>query len=120
MGGVQRTVKNVWVYQIDPARNLLYLKGQVISSAFCRSSAEVFMLWCACYALSYPPATLLSTLQVPGPQGSFLFVKDSIYKKPDRALLPFPTYFSQEGESEEDLEPLVADLGDIDPFMVAD
>jgi len=29
MGGVQRTVKNVWVYQIDPARNLLYLKGQV-------------------------------------------------------------------------------------------
>jgi large subunit ribosomal protein L3 len=31
MGGVQRTVKNVWVYQIDPARNLLYLKGQVTS-----------------------------------------------------------------------------------------
>ncbi|KAM3348594.1 hypothetical protein ACQJBY_022085 [Aegilops geniculata] len=84
MGGVQRTVKNVWVYQIDPARNLLYLKGQV-----------------------------------PGPQGSFLFVKDSIYKKPDRALLPFPTYFSQEGERE-DLEPLIADLGDIDPFMAAD
>lgn len=84
MGGVQRTVKNVWVYQIDPARNLLYLKGQV-----------------------------------PGPQGSFLFVKDSIYKKPDRALLPFPTYFSQEGESE-DMEPLIADLGDVDPFMAAD
>ncbi|BAA92206.1 putative ribosomal protein L3 [Oryza sativa Japonica Group] len=82
MGGVQRTVKNVWVYQIDPARNLLYLKGQV-----------------------------------PGPQGSFVFVKDSIYKKPDIAKLPFPTYFSQEGESE---ELLVADLGDIDPFMVAD
>ncbi|XBI63548.1 hypothetical protein VPH35_043932 [Triticum aestivum] len=84
MGGVQRTVKNVWVYQIDPARNLLYLKGQV-----------------------------------PGPQGSFLFVKDSIYKKPDRALLPFPTYFSQEGELE-DMEPLIADLGDVDPFMAAD
>ena len=32
MGGVQRTVKNVWVYQIDPARNLLYLKGQVTRS----------------------------------------------------------------------------------------
>jgi large subunit ribosomal protein L3 len=44
MGGVQRTVKNVWVYQIDPARNLLYLKGQVISSAFCSTSAEVIML----------------------------------------------------------------------------
>lgn len=84
MGGVQRTVKNVWVYQIDPARNLLYLKGQV-----------------------------------PGPQGSFIFVKDSIYKKPDTALLPFPTYFTREGEPE-DLEPLIADLGDVDPFMAAD
>lgn len=84
MGGVQRTVKNVWVYQIDPARNLLYLKGQV-----------------------------------PGPQGSFVFVKDSIYKKPDTALLPFPTYFTREGEPE-DLEPLIADLGDVDPFMAAD
>ncbi|CAO2203049.1 unnamed protein product [Urochloa humidicola] len=84
MGGVQRTVKNVWVYQIDPARNLLYLKGQV-----------------------------------PGPQGSFVFVKDSIFKKPDTAMLPFPTYFTQEGEPE-GLEPLIADLGDVDPFMAAD
>ncbi|OEL33945.1 50S ribosomal protein L3-2, chloroplastic [Dichanthelium oligosanthes] len=84
MGGVQRTVKNVWVYQIDPARNLLYLKGQV-----------------------------------PGPEGSFVFVKDSIYKKPDTALLPFPTYFTQEGEPEV-LEPLIADLGEVDPFMAAD
>ncbi|RLN22801.1 50S ribosomal protein L3-2, chloroplastic [Panicum miliaceum] len=83
MGGVQRTVKNVWVYQIDPSRNLLYLKGQV-----------------------------------PGPQGSFVFVKDSIFKKPDTTLLPFPTYFTQ-GESEV-LEPLIADLGDVDPFMAAD
>ncbi|WMV09335.1 hypothetical protein MTR67_002720 [Solanum verrucosum] len=28
MGGVQRTVKNVWVYKIDPARNLMWVKGQ--------------------------------------------------------------------------------------------
>jgi large subunit ribosomal protein L3 len=62
---------------------------------------------------------ILSTFQVRGPQGSYIFVKDSIYKKPDRALLPFPTHFSLEGE-EEDSEPLIADLGDIDPFMVAD
>jgi large subunit ribosomal protein L3 len=61
----------------------------------------------------------LPLLQVPGPQGSFVFVKDSIYKKPDTALLPFPTYFTQEGEPE-DLEPLIADLGDVDPFMAAD
>jgi len=30
MGGKQRTVKNVWVYKIDPARNLMWVKGQVI------------------------------------------------------------------------------------------
>ncbi|EYU33103.1 hypothetical protein MIMGU_mgv1a010509mg [Erythranthe guttata] len=29
MGVEQRTVKNVWVYKIDPARNLLWVKGQV-------------------------------------------------------------------------------------------
>lgn len=29
MGGKQRTVKNVWVYKIDPTRNLLWLRGQV-------------------------------------------------------------------------------------------
>ncbi|KAL2459388.1 50S ribosomal protein L3-2 [Forsythia ovata] len=29
MGVEQRTVKNVWVYKIDPARNLMWVKGQV-------------------------------------------------------------------------------------------
>lgn len=29
MGVEQRTVKNVWIYKIDPARNLLWVKGQV-------------------------------------------------------------------------------------------
>ncbi|KAF8392660.1 hypothetical protein HHK36_023009 [Tetracentron sinense] len=29
MGGKQRTVKNVWVYKIDPGRNLMWVKGQV-------------------------------------------------------------------------------------------
>ncbi|KAL4364396.1 hypothetical protein AHAS_Ahas07G0001900 [Arachis hypogaea] len=29
MGGEQRTVKNVWVYKICPARNLMWVKGQV-------------------------------------------------------------------------------------------
>ncbi|XP_057746572.1 50S ribosomal protein L3-2, mitochondrial-like isoform X2 [Arachis stenosperma] len=28
MGGEQRTVKNVWVYKICPARNLMWVKGQ--------------------------------------------------------------------------------------------
>jgi len=29
MGADQRTVKNVWVYKIDPARNLMWVRGQV-------------------------------------------------------------------------------------------
>jgi hypothetical protein len=29
MGADQRTVKNVWVYKVDPARNLMWVKGQV-------------------------------------------------------------------------------------------
>ncbi|XP_065879899.1 large ribosomal subunit protein uL3m [Euphorbia lathyris] len=83
MGGVQRTVKNVWVYKIDPARNLMWVRGQV-----------------------------------PGAVGNFVFIKDAFCKKPDTSSLPFPTYFST--EDEETLEPLIADHGDIDPFMVAD
>ncbi|CAN4088556.1 unnamed protein product [Withania somnifera] len=85
MGGVQRTVKNVWVYKIDPARSLMWVKGQV-----------------------------------PGAEGNFVFIKDSVYKKPDISILPFPTYFAPEDQDEADLEPLVADLGDTDPFMAAD
>ncbi|KAG5240872.1 50S ribosomal protein [Salix suchowensis] len=54
MGGVQRTVKNVWVYKIDPARNLMWVKGQV-----------------------------------PGAEGNFVFIKDSVCKKPDIQMLPF-------------------------------
>ncbi|KAK9139070.1 hypothetical protein Scep_008751 [Stephania cephalantha] len=85
MGGKQCTVKNVWVYKIDPARNLMWLKGQV-----------------------------------PGAEGNFVFIKDAVYKKPDISLLPFPTYFAPEDAETEELEPIFADLGEIDPFMAAD
>ncbi|KAL8150280.1 hypothetical protein V2J09_020088 [Rumex salicifolius] len=85
MGGVQRTVKNVWVYKIDPKRNLMWVKGQV-----------------------------------PGAEGNFVFIKDAFYKKPDVSTLPFPTFFTPEDEDPEGLEPLVADQGDLDPFMAAD
>ncbi|KAE8077136.1 hypothetical protein FH972_015730 [Carpinus fangiana] len=85
MGGKQRTVKNVWVYKIEPARNLMWVRGQV-----------------------------------PGAEGNFVFIKDAFYKKPDISLLPFPTYFAPEDEDPAALEPLVADLGEVDPFMVAD
>ncbi|XP_072985240.1 large ribosomal subunit protein uL3m [Typha latifolia] len=85
MGGKQRTVKNVWVYKIEPARNLMWVKGQV-----------------------------------PGAEGGFVYIKDAVYKKPDISLLPFPTHFIPEDEESTELEPLVADLGDVDPFMAAD
>ncbi|XP_022842386.1 50S ribosomal protein L3-2, chloroplastic-like [Olea europaea var. sylvestris] len=85
MGVEQRTVKNVWVYKIDPARNLMWVKGQV-----------------------------------PGATGNFVFIKDAVYKKPDISLLPFPTFFAPEDEDPSKLEPLLADLGDTDPFMAAD
>ncbi|XP_076941720.1 large ribosomal subunit protein uL3m-like [Bidens hawaiensis] len=85
MGGQQMTVKNVWVYKIDPARNLIWVRGQV-----------------------------------PGNKGDFVFLKDALYKKPDISTLPFPTYFSTEKEVVSSLKPLVADLGETDPFMAAD
>ncbi|PRQ39645.1 putative ribosomal protein L3 [Rosa chinensis] len=85
MGGKQRTVKNVWIYKIDPARNLIWVRGQV-----------------------------------PGAEGNFVFIKDAFYKKPDVSMLPFPTYFAPEDEDPSKLEPLVADLGEVDPFMAAD
>ncbi|KAJ4959593.1 hypothetical protein NE237_026704 [Protea cynaroides] len=85
MGGKQCTVKNVWVYKIDIARNLMWVRGQV-----------------------------------PGAEGNFVFIKDAVYKKPDISLLPFPTYFAAQDEDVSELEPLVADLGEMDPFMAGD
>ncbi|KAF2310344.1 hypothetical protein GH714_007909 [Hevea brasiliensis] len=83
MGGNQVTVKNVWVYKIHPARNLMWVRGQV-----------------------------------PGAEGNFVFIKDAVYKKPDISSLPFPTYLA--AEDEDISEPIIAELGDIDPFMAAD
>ncbi|XP_028803154.1 50S ribosomal protein L3-2, mitochondrial [Neltuma alba] len=85
MGGKQRTVKNVWVYKIEPARSMIWVQGQI-----------------------------------PGAEGNFVFIKDAVYKKPDESLLPFPTYFAPEDENVASLEPLVANLGDVDPFMITD
>ncbi|CAL9221202.1 unnamed protein product [Arabidopsis halleri] len=85
MGADQRTVKNVWVYKIDPARNLMWVRGQV-----------------------------------PGAEGNFVFIKDAWCKKPDISKLPFPTYLAPEDEDPSELEPLVADLGEVDPFMLAE
>ncbi|KAH9619117.1 hypothetical protein KSS87_012505 [Heliosperma pusillum] len=85
MGGQQRTVKKVWVYKIDPSRNLMWVKGQV-----------------------------------PGAVGNFVFVKDAYGLKPDLTKVPFPTHFTPEDEDDEALLPMIADQGEIDPFMAAD
>lgn len=60
------------------------------------------------------------TFQVPGAEGNFVFIKDAFYKKPNKSILPFPTYFANDDEDTETLEPLVADLGEVDPFMVGE
>lgn len=49
-----------------------------------------------------------------------MFIKDAFYKKPDVSLLPFPTFFVPEGEDPAELKPQVAELGEVDPFLVAD
>lgn len=60
-------------------------------------------------------------LQVPGAEGNFVFINDACYKKPDISKLPFPTYLApEEDEDPSELEPLVADLGEVDPFMLAE
>lgn len=59
-------------------------------------------------------------LQVPGAEGNFVFIKDAVYKKPNISLLPFPTHFIPEGEDTSELEPLTAELGEVDPFIAAD
>ncbi|CAN6925665.1 unnamed protein product [Brassica oleracea] len=55
--------------------------------------------------------------QVPGAEGNFVFINDACYKKPDISKLPFPTYLAPEDEDPSELEPLVADLGEVDPFI---
>lgn len=82
MGGKRRTVKSVWIYKIDPARSLMWVRGQV-----------------------------------PGHSGNFLFVKDAFHKRPDLNITPFPTHFPPPDEDTTALEPMVADMGDVDPFM---
>ena len=49
-----------------------------------------------------------------------MLIKDAYYKKPDISKLPFPTYLAPEDEDPSVLEPLVADLGEVDPFMLAE
>ncbi|KAI8024747.1 hypothetical protein LOK49_LG02G02463 [Camellia lanceoleosa] len=58
--------------------------------------------------------------QVPGAEGNFVCIKDIVYKKLDISMLPFPTYFAPKDENKEELEPLVADLEEMDPFMAID
>lgn len=49
-----------------------------------------------------------------------MFIKDAWYKKPDISKLPFPTFLTPEDEDTSEIEPIVADLGEVDPFMLGD
>jgi len=71
-------------------------------------------------AMAYFSMYVWCAQQVPGATGNFVFIKDAVYEKPDISLLPFPTYFAPEDEDTDNLKPLVADLGDVDPFIVTD
>lgn len=115
MGAEERTVKNVWVYKIDPARNLIWVRGQVSISR---------IVLCEChwvyFLISRSRFVIFGVgLQVPGAEGNFVFIKDAYYKKPDVSKLPVPTHLTPEDEDPPELEPLVADLGEVDPFMLA-
>ncbi|KAH7285990.1 hypothetical protein KP509_33G054400 [Ceratopteris richardii] len=85
MGGKRQTVKCVWVYKVDPARNLIWVRGQV-----------------------------------PGHAGNFVFVKDAFQRRPDISITPFPTFFPDPDEDITLVEPLVAQIGDVDPFLADD
>ncbi|CAI8594494.1 unnamed protein product [Vicia faba] len=39
---------------------------------------------------------------------------------PDTSKPPFLTYFVPEDENTDDMKPLIADLGDVDPFLITD
>lgn len=57
---------------------------------------------------------------MPGAEGSYVFIQDAVFKKPDISTLPFPTHFSPSDEELSELEPIIADLGEDDPFMAGD
>eukprot|EP00879_Flechtneria_rotunda_P008986 GHRR01009409.1.p1 GENE.GHRR01009409.1~~GHRR01009409.1.p1 ORF type:complete len:402 (+),score=114.78 GHRR01009409.1:152-1357(+) len=81
LGNERVTFKNIWLHKIDPARNLLYVRGQV-----------------------------------PGPQGSFLYVRDAFRWKwaaRQAAGLPFPAYL---GDKLPEVE--VAPRDGMDPYRV--
>lgn len=82
MGNKQRTVQNVWVYKLEPARGLIYVQGQV-----------------------------------PGHSGNFLLLRDATYRRPDISSTPFPTYITTSEEDTLSAPPMVADLGESDPFL---
>lgn len=57
---------------------------------------------------------------MPGAEGSYVFIRDAVFKKPDISTLPFPTHFAPSDEELSELEPIIADLGEDDPFMAGD
>ena len=49
-----------------------------------------------------------------------MYIEDAVYKIRDASLFSFSTYFAPEDRDLTMLKPLIADLGDVDPFVAAD
>lgn len=72
----QRTVKNLWVYKIDPTRNLIWVKGRVCllslpvfhlkcTYSFKLKSSDIFLVWNPCSLLTMlvcPPILISNNL----------------------------------------------------------
>ncbi|CAI5484785.1 unnamed protein product [Closterium sp. Yama58-4] len=90
MGNKQRTVQSVWVYKVEPARGLLWVKGQVPG----HSGNFVFV------------KDAVRKHDVQGPDA----------QEYGGLQLPFPTFYPPPGEDLASLPPLIADAREVDPF----
>ncbi|CAI5508933.1 unnamed protein product [Closterium sp. Naga37s-1] len=86
MGNKQRTVQSVWVYKVEPARGLLWVKGQVPG----HSGNFVFV------------KDAVRKHEVQGPDA----------QEYGGLQLPFPTFYPPAGEDLSSLPPLLADAGE--------
>ena len=122
-GAERQTVQNVYLHKIDPARNVLFVRGQVSGRPGGGKGGGGGCTWtghvgrggrCCCRR----PVTDLSARpppppQIPGPIGAFVEVRDALRRRPDE--VPFPTFVPPQGEDSAALRPIVAPAGP-DPF----
>jgi len=79
------------------------------------TSAEHQELGCLTDLLLFGLVVLCLLGPGPGPQWE-LHLREGCVRRPPEAT-PFPTFFAAEDEDRESLLPLVADMGEEDPFL---